>query len=168
MPRLTRSLREPREPRAPRLPGRLPARDDRGTVIPLILGFALIALLVTLGVTVASIAFLAQRNLQGVCDGAALAASDSVDEGTVFGGGTVSDLPLSQAGVRSAVARYLAVNYQPGTQGTPDDLSAGADTDGRAVRVTCHSTRALPFGGLFGYPDGLPRTATSTAQAPLR
>lgn len=147
---------------------RLRQRDDRGTTIPLILGFALLALLVTMGVTVASIAFLAQRNLQAICDGAALAASDSLDEGQIFNGSTNTVLPLSQSGVSSAVASYLGTNYRPGGQGTPDRLQAGARTDGRTVRVTCASTRHLPLGGLFGYPNGLPRTAVSTAEAPLR
>ena len=52
---------------------------DRGTVLPLVLlSFLLAGLLVTAG-TAASAAFLAQRDLAGVCDGAALAGAAALD-----------------------------------------------------------------------------------------
>ncbi|HZB48724.1 MAG TPA: hypothetical protein VE547_06475, partial [Mycobacteriales bacterium] len=55
------------------------ARADGGTVLPLLLlGFLLGGLLVTAG-TAASAAFLAQRDLAGVCDGAALAGAAALD-----------------------------------------------------------------------------------------
>jgi len=47
-------------------------RNDRGTILPLIAGFTVSALLLVLGAIDASAAFLAQRDLASVCDGAAL------------------------------------------------------------------------------------------------
>ena len=34
--------------------------------------------------------------------------------------------------------------------------------------MTCRRTVSIPLGAAFGYPDGLPRTAVSTADSPLR
>ena len=51
--------------------------DDRGSTVPLILGFFLIALLVVAGAVALGDAFVDQRNLQDVCDGAAAAAAAS-------------------------------------------------------------------------------------------
>lgn len=44
-----------------------------------------------------------------------------------------------------------------------------ADVGGApTVRLICNRTARLPFGALVGYRDGLPRTASSSARAPLR
>lgn len=140
---------------------RLPARgDDRGTMIPLLLGFFLVALLLTVGVTAASKAFLAQRDLQAQCDGAALSAADALDEGGTYRHADSDRLRLSGPGVDAAIASYFAVG------GGAVDYSS--DTDGTRVVLTCRTVAELPFGATFGYPEGLPRTATSSADAPLR
>ncbi|MDQ2751380.1 MAG: pilus assembly protein TadG-related protein, partial [Actinomycetota bacterium] len=49
--------------------------DDRRTTIPLILGFFIIALITVAGAVAAGDAFVQQRGLQDVCDGAAAAAA---------------------------------------------------------------------------------------------
>ena len=49
-------------------------RDDTGSTIPLIIGFFLISMLMVAGSVAAGDAFVQQRGLQDVCDGAALAA----------------------------------------------------------------------------------------------
>ena len=53
--------------------------DDRGSTIPLILGCFVVAFLIVAGSVAAGDAFLQQRNLQSVCDGAAAAAATSAD-----------------------------------------------------------------------------------------
>ena len=53
--------------------------DDRGSTIPLILGFFLIGLLMVGGAVLASDAFTHQRDLQSVCDGAAIAGANAID-----------------------------------------------------------------------------------------
>ena len=138
-------------------------RGEDGTILPLVLGFTMLLLLLVLGVTAASTAFLAQRDVQSFCDSAALAAADSVDESGLFGPASLESLPLSAREVQARVGEFVARNAPPGQQ-----LSASARTDGRRVEVTCRRVVQIPLGGTFGYPGGLPRTAVSTADAPLR
>lgn len=72
-------------------------RNDRGTILPLIAGFTVSALLLVLGAIDASAAFLAQRDLASVCDGAALAAAQSVSARAVYEApGVSAALPLAR------------------------------------------------------------------------
>jgi hypothetical protein len=157
---------------------------DRGTVVPLVLlSFLLAGLLVTAG-TAASAAFLAQRDLAGVCDGAALAGAAAVDraalarspaparaparptvdrsgvEGAGAAGGS-GPLPLDRAGVVAAVQDYRARAARPG-------LKLAATTDGGTVTVTCRRTVRIPFGAVLGRAGGLDRTAVARARTALR
>ena len=91
-------------------PGRSRCRvavDDRGSTLPLIIGFFLIAMLMVAGSVAAGDAFVQQRGLQDVCDGAALAgAASAVDldrSRGVASGGT-----LRFADVQQVVDAYLA------------------------------------------------------------
>lgn len=157
-------------------------RDD-GTVIPLtLLSFLLAGLLVTAG-SAASAAFLAQRDLAGVCDGAALAgAGAAVGRGAAFAGAAAGPgaalaggaagrgaadggiLPLDPAAVTVATERYRARAGKPG-------LALRAGTDGRTVTVECRRTVRIPFGAVLGKSGGLQRTAVARARCavlPLR
>ncbi|MCW2644247.1 MAG: putative Flp pilus-assembly TadE/G-like, partial [Pseudonocardiales bacterium] len=82
-------------------------RDDRGTTIPLILGFFIIALITVAGAVAAGDAFVQQRGLQDVCDGAAAAGAASaanLDRGAAL----ASERSLQVADVQSVVDGYLA------------------------------------------------------------
>lgn len=139
-------------------------RNDRGSITPLILVCFLIAALLVMGATAAGSAFLAQRDLQAVCDGAAVRAANALDPAGAYAGPAgLAALPLSDPTVQAAVADYRA-------QGYPSDptLTLAATTDGRRVTVTCHRVVQIPFGAVFGEAAGLPRTALSSARAPLR
>jgi uncharacterized membrane protein len=139
-------------------------REDRGSITPLILVFFLIAALLVMGTTSAGSAFLAQRDLQSVCDGAAVRATGAVDEGGAYHGpADLAALPLSDASVQAAVGDYQSQGYP-----TDSTLSMSASTDGQQVTVVCHRVVTIPFGAVFGKPTGLERTAASTARAPLR
>lgn len=140
--------------------------SDRGSMIPMIALTFVIGAMMVFGSTAAGSAFLAQRDLQSTCDGAAVAGAQSVDASGFLsdGGGSSSGgetLPLNQ--VQAAVSDYVAA-------GPTDDQSAvsGAAvlTDGgQGVRVVCRTTVQIPFGGLFGFGGGLDRTATADAQS---
>jgi hypothetical protein len=137
---------------------------DRGSITPLILLCFLIAALMVMGTTAAGSAFLAQRDLQAVCDGAAVRAADAADESSAYTGpGDLAALPLSEASVQAAVADYRSAGYA----GDPT-LTLSAATDGQQVTVSCHRVVQVPFGAVFGHPAGLARTAVSTARAPLQ
>jgi uncharacterized membrane protein len=137
--------------------------DDRGSVTPLVLLCFLVAALMVMGTTAAGSAFLAQRDLQAVCDGAAVRAASAVDESRAYAGPReMSALPLSDASVQAAVADYRSRGYA----GDPT-LTMSAATDGQRVTVSCRRIAQVPFGAVFGQPAGLPRTAVATARAPL-
>ena len=164
--------------------------DDRGTVLPLVvLSFLLSGLMVTAG-TAASAAFLAQRDLAGVCDGAALAGAAALDRAALdraaldraglnraasaagadgadsaassadAGSGAVAGLPVSAAKAAAAVEEYGRRAARPGLRLAPS-------TDGVTVTVTCRRTVRIPFGAMLKAADGLERTAVARARTEL-
>jgi hypothetical protein len=160
---------------------------DRGTMIPMIMLCFLLAGVLVCASIAASAAFLAQRDLAGVCDGAAIAAANAVNRAALGaapppgpsaappaghpaeqptrdpdGGGEAEILPLDAGSVGRVVA-----DYQANLAGGGSPIWMSADTDGRAVTVTCRRTVRIPFGRLLGYPDGLDRSAIARARSPL-
>ncbi|MDQ1723414.1 MAG: hypothetical protein QOG52_442 [Frankiaceae bacterium] len=154
---------------------RLPtADDDRGTVIPLILIFTLIASLLLLVVIDATALFMGSRSIAAVADGAALAAAQDIDKGTIYttGGIKGSDLPIDAA-AQQAVDKYVADNNVagrfPGFQGA----TAVVDPNTNRVTVTITATVQLPFVSWFTtHPDQTLATdgigITESATAVLR
>lgn len=134
---------------------------DRGTTIPLILGFFLIALMVVAGAVAAGDAFVQQRSLQDVCDGAAAAGAAgaaNLDRGTALGGRA-----LQFGDVQRVVDDYLA--RDPGRDVV--HIRASLSADARTLRLTCSETTRIAFGAMFGRGAGLRHLATSAARAPL-
>jgi uncharacterized membrane protein len=133
--------------------------DDRGSTVPLILGFFLVALLLVAGAVALGDAFVDQRNLQDVCDGAAAAAAASAadldrEHGLTSGGS------LRFADVESAVTTYLARDA-----GRRDvRVTAQMSDDGTRITLHCEQTIPLAFGAFFGRAN-LRHTATSSARA---
>lgn len=137
-------------------------RDDRGSTLPLILGFFLIALIVIAGSVAAGDAFVQQRSLQDVCDGAAsAAAAGGVDLGR--GGALDQEQALQFGDVRTAVEVYLA--RDPSRAGV--HVAAAMSPDRRTLTLTCAQTEHIAFGAMFGKGDGVHHVVTSSAQAPL-
>lgn len=121
---------------------RQPGGDD-GSSVPLILLCFLIAAVLVSGVTAASAAFLRQRDLQTVCDGAALAAANSYDPA---GLSEVEALPVAKEKAQGAALRYV-------TRAFPGDASVevSVDLDAELVVVTCARMVQVPFGAIFGW-----------------
>jgi uncharacterized membrane protein len=118
---------------------------EEGSILVLTLGYAVVLLALVLVVVDASAVFLARRGLASACDGASLAAAQSVDTGRVYRVGvTGSTLPL--AGVQAAVGRYRARTYPQGA------LSATV-RDGDTVVVSGSRTVALPVIDRLGIGD---------------
>ena len=133
--------------------------DDRGSTVPLILGFFLIALLLVAGAVALGDAFVDQRNLQDVCDGAAAAAAASAadldrERGVTTGGS------LRFTDVESAVGTYLSRDAARRDVHVRAALSA----DGTRITLTCEQTMSLALGGFFGRAN-VRHTATSSARA---
>jgi uncharacterized membrane protein len=132
--------------------------DDRGSTIPLILGFFLIGLLMVAGAVLASDAFTHQRDLQSVCDGAAIAGANAIDGPAARTQQLSNALPL--AAVQAAVQRYLAEDAGRAEV----SVQAGLSADGSTVATDCRVTTRLAFARLIGHPDGIEQHARSQAQ----
>ena len=113
----------------------------------------LIAGLVVTATTAASAAFLAQRDLAGFCDGAAVAAvadaTTSDDEG---------DPAVDPARAQAALETY----------GRTGGATVTGSTDGGTITVACTRRVRIPFGAVLGAPDGLVRTVVARARPVTR
>ncbi|MBZ5732904.1 pilus assembly protein TadG-related protein [Nocardioides sp. TRM66260-LWL] len=83
-------------------------RADDGSVIPLIVGFALVLVLAIALVVDATAAFLHRQSLDNLADGAALQAADLGAAGRAYQGGVPGErLAVDPASAREAVAAFL-------------------------------------------------------------
>jgi hypothetical protein len=133
--------------------------SERGSTLPFVLVCWLVAALMVFGAIAASDAFLEQQEVQSVCDGAALAAADTVDESLVYTRGLGAELPLTRAAAQAAVADQLA-------DGGTTLASWSAETDGTEVTLRCTRYVDIAFGWLFLGGAPLERTAIASARAP--
>lgn len=131
---------------------------DRGSTIPLILGFFLIGLLMVAGAVMASDAFTKQRDLQSVCDGAAVAGANAIDSAAARTRALTTTLPL--AAVQAAVQDYLAEDAGRAEV----RVQAGLSADGATVLADCRIRTRLVFAGLIGHSNGIEQHARSQAQ----
>ena len=137
-------------------------RDDAGSTLPLILGFFLLALIMVAGSIAAGDAFVQQRDLQDVCDGAATAAAASgVDLGR--GGALGGEQSLQFGDVATAVSAYVARDPSRGDV----HISAELSPDRRTLTLQCEQTEQIAFGAMFGKGAGVHHIATSSARVPL-
>jgi uncharacterized membrane protein len=141
----------------------VPVRDDSGSIIPMILMAFVVAGLVIVGSVVAGSAFLAQRDLQSVCDGAAIAGAQALDDPEFYKSGVGSDGALPLGGVQSAVERYAAQDAGSGSDRAA--VTASVADDRVTVSVVCAKTSHLTFGAVFGYSSGLQQHATAHARS---
>jgi uncharacterized membrane protein len=136
-----------------------PAADDRGSTIPLILGFFLLAALMVTGSIALGEAFVQQRGLQVVCDGAAAAAAASSADLDRSGAVASAD-SLQFVDVERTVGAYLARDRR--RHGV--HVNAVLSPDRRRITLTCSETTSLAFGAFFGRAH-VHHTATSSARA---
>jgi hypothetical protein len=134
---------------------------DEGSILPLILGFFLVALMMVAGTVSFAQSFVQQQGLQDVCDGAAAAAASAanLDRDTALGAGP----SLRFDEVQRVVAGYLARDAGRADVQSAVTLSA----DARQLRLTCTETLPVAFGAMFGKGDGVRHTVHSAARAPL-
>lgn len=149
------------------------ARGDDGSMIPMIIMAFVVAATLISATTAAGSAFLAQRDLQSVCDGAALSGAEAIDfaatstvSGTEPGSGdatgTAGYLPIGS--VQRAVGDYVE---QADRDGGVEVSAQSALADDLTVSVTCHSHPHIALGSLFGYGEGIDRSADSSARSAL-
>jgi Flp pilus assembly protein TadG len=132
---------------------------EAGSTLPFVLVCWLVAALMAFGAIAASDAFLEQRAVQSICDGAALAAANEADEAAVYTLGVGAQLPLTRSAAEAAVADQLA------DTGARLDVWS-AETDGAEVTVRCTRSVRIAFDWLFLGGRPLERTAVASARAP--
>ena len=138
-------------------------RDDRGSVIPLILGCWLLGMVIVAGYVAATDAFAKRVDLQDVCDGASFAAANSADLASSRDlGGEVGGF-LQLAGVAASVDAYLARDSWRAAVRPVVELSPDRTT----VALTCTRRSRIAFGWLFGKGRGVVETVHSAARAVL-
>jgi hypothetical protein len=124
-------------------------RDERGSVTPLIVGFAVILLMMIAVVVDASAAFLRRQDLATLAEGAALQGADLGAKGAeVYAGGLGDDpLRLTESSARAAVAAYLAA--VDAYRDHPDLSFTVEVTDTRVeVRISAAADFPLTFPGV--------------------
>lgn len=134
---------------------------DRGSTIPLILGFFLLALIMVAGSIALGEAFVQQRDLQDTCDGAAAAAAASaadLDRGVAANAAADDALPFTD--VRDVVTAYLA--RDPARSDV--QIRAQLSPDRERFTLTCSRTSSLALGAFFG-KGHVHHTVTSSARA---
>jgi uncharacterized membrane protein len=138
------------------------ARSDDGSTIPLILGFFLLAMVMTAGAIAAGQAFVQQRDLQELCDGAAAAAAAGAAD-LDRNGLPVSGSAVRFGGVQQAVDDYVSRDDAGRGVRAQAELSA----DDHTIGVSCTWISRVPFGALFGKAAGVRHVVTSSAREPV-
>ena len=137
--------------------------DDRGSTLPLIIGYAGLALVVVLLVTAATALYLERARLFTLADGAALVGAESFDLGDVtVREGEVLKPRLTDARVRADVSAYLAAAPTGSVEGL--ELESATTPDGLSARVTLSSYWRPPALTVF-VPEGLRLEVTATARS---
>jgi uncharacterized membrane protein len=136
---------------------------DRGSVLPLLLAFVVIAVALVTVVTDASRLYLDRRALRSVADQAALAGVQQIDRAAFYASDGAGDAPpLDPRAAVVAVQGYVDAQTQGGgSTVTVEDVEVGQFS----VTVTVSVVSRLPFSAVVG-SSGVTVKATSTARAP--
>lgn len=136
------------------------ARGDDGTVLLLVVGFAVV-LMALVGVVVdVTAVLLAKRGVASAADGAAVAAAQQLDEEAFYAGGVAGRVPLSPQQVAATVAQYAAATGQPGLQ------LQGAVEGGTTAVVRAQRVVPLPVSGWLAQ-DAVTVRAVARARSPV-
>ena len=124
-------------------------RDERGSITPLIVGFALLVAVLVAVVVDASAAYLRREGLDAVADAAALAATDGLQGEAVYTRGLGDRAEIDAVAARRYVEDYLrssgALDRYPGLAWT---VTASATTV--TVRVRAPLDLPLRVPGMAG------------------
>lgn len=139
------------------------SRDQRGSVTPLIIGFAFVLLMTIAVVVDASAAFLRRQDLATLAEGAALQGADLGAEGEEVYSGGLGDEPLrlTQASASAAVRAYLS---SVGAYDAHPGLSVGVSVVGTRVEVRLTASADFPL-TFPGTPSSASVTGTGSAIA---
>ena len=117
-------------------------RGERGSVTPLIVGFAVVVALLVAVVVDASAAYLRRQGLNSAADSAALAATDGIQGEEVYTHGLGERADIDQAAARRYVAAYFASS---GVRGRFPGLDYSVETTANTVLVRVVTPMDLPL-----------------------
>jgi len=132
--------------------------DEEGSILPLLLGYVVLAIAVIVVCTCATDLYIAQKRLDSLADAAALAGADGFTL-VVAGDGVRAE--LTDGGVSeqaSAIVEAVASDAQLISASAPDGVSA---------QVTVAAPWHPPLVSAF-VPDGVALEATATSRTALR
>lgn len=133
-------------------------RDEEGSILPLVLGYAMLAIVLILVTVDATSLHLAQKRLDSVADAAALAGADGFTV-TIQAGAPRAE--LSSGHVYAQASALLAQS------GADASLVSASTPDGVSARVTVAGQWHPPVFSLF-VPAGVSHQATATSRNALR
>ncbi|WP_110588706.1 pilus assembly protein TadG-related protein [Microbacterium suaedae] len=133
------------------------ASDETGSILPLVVGYAALALAVILLCVNATSLFLAQKRVDALADAAALAASDGFDIVDTEGAVALRVDPETARGLAEEVVAVSPVEA---------DLAAIETIGGSTARATVVATWE-PFLLELFVPDGVALVAVGTSRAAL-
>lgn len=121
-----------------------PARDQKGSITPLMVGFSVMVILLVAVVADASALFIRRQGLANLVDGAALHGADAGARVSQQQGFGADRMPQTEAAVAAGVRQYLR---QVGAEDDYGNLQVTTSLarDGRTVRVKITGTVALPL-----------------------
>lgn len=118
--------------------GHRPPPNERGQLLPLVIGFGIIILLLCTVVFDAAQVFVYRRALHAIADGAALAATNGINKAAIYSSGVSDRVELSQQLAEDEVRRYVA-------DGGYQSLTCAANVGATQVTVACNGTVELPI-----------------------
>lgn len=116
--------------------------DERGSITPLVVGFAAIVLLLVAVVVDASAAYLRRQGLNALSDAAALAATEGMQGESVYTGGLGEQAGIDPEAARGYVADHLRAS---GSYRRYPGLRFQVVTRDRTVVVRLEAPLRLPF-----------------------
>ena len=132
--------------------------DDEGSILPLLLGYVVLAIAVVFVCTCATDLYIAQKRLDSLADAAALAGADGFI--LVLDGEAVR-AELTDGGVSEQATAIVAA------MASDARLVSASAPDGVSAQVTVASQWHPPLVSAF-VPDGVALEATATSRTALR
>jgi Flp pilus assembly protein TadG len=132
-------------------------RSERGSITPLIVGFALVVGVLVAVVVDASAAFLRRQGLNSLADAAALAATDGLQGDRVYTQGLDDRAEIDAVAARAYVEQYL---WESGALSRYPGLTWAVSTSATTVAVRVEAPLELPL-----RVPGVGETTTVTGDA---
>ena len=145
------------------------AGGESGQVTLLVLGFCVLAILLTVGTVAVTSVQLSRMRLLDAADGAALDAADSLDT-RAYHGGLGEAVTVNDATVRSTAVAYLAERPRPSSMLAWQVAPGTGSPDGETAVVRISGEADLPLvGGLLdSFGGSVTITVESRARAGLQ